>query len=211
MRTCNSTLRYYDWFGKVHIAQGKTGGQQGDPIEMLIFNLSIHHLWGRTLMQHPRARAVAYADDGYIKAPLSVALHVLAALKDTFHDDAALDFNMFKTNILVKGISAQAAHAAAHRHIATHPALNTFSNSLALNVFTDEGLVGLGVPLGTDDFVQNFVRDKCKDILEDVNKLGVLTDGFIHYQLLRFCQATRLQYINSHVLLHNQNILQQQR
>ena len=45
------------------------------------------------------------------KAPLSVGLPVLAALKDTFHDDAALDFNMFKTNILVEGISAQTAHA----------------------------------------------------------------------------------------------------
>ena len=86
MRTCNSILRYYDWFDKVHIAQGKTGGQQGDPIEMLIFNLSIRHLWGRTLTQHPRARAVAYADDGYIKAPLSVGLHVFAALKDKFHE-----------------------------------------------------------------------------------------------------------------------------
>jgi hypothetical protein len=135
---------------------------------------------------------------------------VLAALKDTFHDDTALDFNMFKTNILVKGISAQTAHADAHCHTTSNPALNTFNTSLPLDVFSDEGLVGLGVPLGTDDFVQNFVRDKCKDILEDVDKLDALTDGFIHYQLLRFCQATHLQYINSHVILTNQNMLQQQ-
>jgi hypothetical protein len=92
---------------------------------------------------------------------------------------------------------AQTAHAAAQRQIASNPALNTCSNRLALDVFSDEGLVGLGVPLGTDDFVQNFVRDKCKDILEDVDKLDALTDGFIYYQLLRFYQATRLQYINS--------------
>jgi hypothetical protein len=25
----------------------KTGGQKGDPLEMWIFNLTIHHLWGR--------------------------------------------------------------------------------------------------------------------------------------------------------------------
>ena len=80
--------------------------------------------------------AVTYADDGYIKAPLSVGLHALAALKDMFHDDAAFDFNMFKTNILVKGISAQAAHAAAHRLIASHLALNTFSNQLLGSVRT---------------------------------------------------------------------------
>jgi hypothetical protein len=34
MRTCHGKLRYFDWDGQVHLAQGKTGGQQGDPLEM---------------------------------------------------------------------------------------------------------------------------------------------------------------------------------
>jgi hypothetical protein len=34
--------------------------------------------------------------------------------------------------------------------------------------------------------------------------------GFIHYHLLRFCQTTLLQYINSHVLLGNRCVLQHQ-
>jgi hypothetical protein len=41
---------------------------------MLIFNLTIHHLWGRVLAKYPQVRALEYADDGYIKAKLSVAL-----------------------------------------------------------------------------------------------------------------------------------------
>ena len=41
---------------------------------MLVFNLTIHHLWGRVLENFPEARTVAYADDGYIKGKLSVAL-----------------------------------------------------------------------------------------------------------------------------------------
>jgi hypothetical protein len=41
MRTCHSKLRYFDWDGQVHLAKGKTGGQQGDPLEILIFNLTI--------------------------------------------------------------------------------------------------------------------------------------------------------------------------
>ena len=65
MRGCHSKLRYFDWDGQVHLAKGKTGGQQGDPLEMLIFNLTIHHLWGRVLAKFQEARAVAYADDGY--------------------------------------------------------------------------------------------------------------------------------------------------
>ena len=51
---------------------------------------------------------------------------------------------------------------------------------------------------------------KCRDIIEDVEKLDDIDDSFIHYQLLRFCQATRLQYINSHIMIPNRCVLQQQ-
>ena len=108
MRTCHSKLRYFDWDGQVHLAKGKTGGQQGDPLEMLIFNLTIHHLWGRVLAKFQEARAVAYADDGYIKAKLSVALQVLAELKAVFKADAGLELNVSKTSILPKGTTAWA-------------------------------------------------------------------------------------------------------
>ena len=43
-----------------------------------------------------------------------------------------------------------------------------------------------------------------------MEKLNAIQDGFIHYQPLRFCQATRLQYTNSHILLRNRCVLQQQ-
>ncbi len=47
MRTCEAKLRYFDWDGQVRIAKGKTGGQQGDPLEMLIFNLTVHYMGTR--------------------------------------------------------------------------------------------------------------------------------------------------------------------
>ena len=50
----------------------------------------------------------SYADDGYINAPLSVALRILADLKQVFKDDAGLELNMLKTQLLVKGISTHA-------------------------------------------------------------------------------------------------------
>jgi len=45
--------------------------------------------------------------------------------------------------------------------------------------------------------------------MEDVDKLDNIQDGFIHYQLILFCQATRLQYLNEHIQLANHNVLQQ--
>ena len=95
MRTFVAKLRYFDWDGWVHLAKGKTGGQQGDPLEMLVFNLTTLHLWGCVLAKFPEARAVAYADDGYIKAKLSVALQVLAELKRILKEDAGLELNVF--------------------------------------------------------------------------------------------------------------------
>ncbi len=83
IRTCESKIRYFDWDGQVHIAKDKTGGQQGDPLEMLIFNLTVHHIWGRVLAKFQGTRTVVYADDGYVKGKLSEALQVLAEIKRT--------------------------------------------------------------------------------------------------------------------------------
>ena len=119
MRTAKSHLCYFDYLGNVLDAWGKTGGQQGDPLEMIIFCLSVHHLWGRTLAKYNQdACAVACADDGYIRAKLSVALEVLSDLKHVLKEDAGLSLNFdstqkSKTKFLVKGISADDAHAAA--------------------------------------------------------------------------------------------------
>ncbi len=69
----------------------------------------------------------------------------------------------------------------------------------ALVSFCPEGFLGIGVPIDTDAFVRSFVAKTCRDIIDDVEKLDVIQDDFTHFQLLRFCQVTRLQYINSHI------------
>jgi len=90
------------------------------------------------------------------------------------------------------------------------PSLAHLGPLLASKAFVDDGYIGLGVPIGTDAFVQHFVKKKCQEIMEDVDKLDNIQDGFIHYQLIRFCQATRLQYVNGQITLANQIVLQQQ-
>ena len=98
----------------------------------------------------------------------------------------------------------------AHGFINTTPQLTQLSGELSLDSFHPDGFVGIGVPIDTDTFMRQFVAKKCRDIIEDVEKLDAIEDSFIHYQLLRFCQATRLQYINSHIILGNRCVLQQQ-
>ena len=51
------------------------------------------------------------------------------------------------------------------------------------------------VPIGTLDFVHAYVRAKAVEIGNDVQKLSIITDPKIHYDLLRFCQHTRLGFL----------------
>jgi hypothetical protein len=50
----------------------------------------------------------------------------------------------------------------AHSFIATSPTLTQLSGDVSLATFCPEGFVGIGVPLGTDVFVQNFVAKTCR-------------------------------------------------
>ena len=54
-------------------------------------------------------QVLVYADDGYIKAKLSVALQVLTELKHVLKQDTGLELNISKTTILPKSVTAQAA------------------------------------------------------------------------------------------------------
>ncbi len=69
------------------------------------------------------APAIAYADDGYIKTKLSVALQILAELKRVLKQNAGLELNVAKISVLPKGVTQQAAFDAANNIIHAIPAL----------------------------------------------------------------------------------------
>ena len=138
---------------------------------MIMFCLTVHHLRGRTLAKHNKdACAVASAADGSINARLSVALEVFSDIKQVLKEDAGLALND-KTKILVKGISAADAHAAAQRLLIADPSLVHLSPLLSPASFEVDSYIGLGVPISTDACIQHFVKDKCQAIMEDVDKL----------------------------------------
>jgi len=51
-----------------------------------------------------------------------------------------------------------------------------------------------GVHVGNNKWVhwQQFVQEKEASVQVDVGKLDIILNGLIHYQMLRFCQNTRL-------------------
>jgi len=174
---------------------------------MIVFCLSVNHLWGRTPdKNHQDACAVAYADDGYIKAELSVALEVLS-VSDIKHSRRTLASTSISTrpgfsSRVCRRLMRTLQHSACSMPIP--PSRTSVPCSLPRLLWLTATLAL--VFIGTDAFIQHFVKDKCQAIMEDVDNIQ---EGFIHYQLLRFCQATRLQYLYGHVQLTNRNVLQQ--
>ena len=124
-----------------------------------------------------------------------MALQVLDELKRVLKEDTDLELNVNKTFVHPKDVSQQTVFDVVQNIIQVTPTLTHLSGDVLLASFCPEGFVGIGVSIGTDTFVQNFVTKTCRAIIDDVEKLDSIQDGFIHYQVLRFCQTTRLQYI----------------
>jgi len=75
-------------------------------------------------------------------------------------------------------------------------------------MFTVEGIGVLGAPvvLSTDADIKNCVAENCSKIMVDIGKHEPLTDGFAHFQQLKFCQNTRTQYMSANVNIHHRTI-----
>jgi len=140
-----------------------------------------------------------------------MTLQVLTDLHHVLHEDAGPDLIVSNTSFLAKGLSQETAFDVEQNIIKDKPTLATISENVSLVSFCPEGFVGIGVPIDTDAFIKHFVvKQTFRAIIDDVEKFDDINDDFIHYQLLHFCQATRLQYLHTHILLGNRCHLQQQ-
>jgi hypothetical protein len=113
-----------------------------------------------------------------------VALQVLAELKAVFKADAGLELNVSKTSVLPSKVDM------AQTIMQATPNIAHLRTNVLLDSFCPEGFIGIGVPLGTDAFVRSFVAKTCRDIIDDVEKLDAIQDGFIHFQLFRMALST---------------------
>jgi hypothetical protein len=176
MRTCHSKLRYFDWDGQVHLAKGKTGGQQGGGLEMLIFNLTIHHLWGRVLAKFQEARAIDMLTTDTLKPNYLWPFRCWLSLRPFSKEMLAWSSMSLRQHAAgcVCCVTQQAVFDVAHSIFDTSPALMHLRAEIALDSFCPEAFVGIGVPIGTDAFVRNFVAKTCRDIIDYVEKLDAI-------------------------------------
>jgi hypothetical protein len=117
-------------------------------------------------------------------------------LASVFKNDANLVFNISKTKVLAKGPSADHLVERAKHFLDTDPDLADIAHHFTRDMFTTEDIEVLGTPVGKDRFIQSFVAQNCLKIMGDIGKHACLTDGFVHDQLLKFCQNTYFDRIS---------------
>ena len=194
MQDTASTLRYVDHNGQVHHVSGSSGGQQGDPLEMIRFCATIHPVWERVRSRYHHARALAFADDGYIHSKLRDCLLILAELKHAVKEDCGLDRTLGKCKIFRKGMPIEEAGSIVRDTIDADQRQHTLHDMLQLhddqesNVIQVDGITCVGVPIGSPDFVTAFVKSKTAAMVDDVRKLQVLSNGLTHFRLVKFCR-----------------------
>ena len=87
------------------------------------FSMTVHPIWGRVLLRHSTARAVAFADDSYIYDRLHSALKVFVDIRQRLAEDADLHMNLSKCQIYIPGVSLERAHELVRQKIEQDPSL----------------------------------------------------------------------------------------
>ena len=103
--------------------------------------------------------------------------------------------------MFLKGTTARHVHQRADFFLQNDPSLQGIAHDFTFNMFSVEDIEILGTPIGTDIYIKNFVQNNCLKIINDVVKHDPLTDGFVHFQLIKFCMNTRTQYMSANITL----------
>ena len=114
-------------------------------------------------------------------------LHTLADAIQSFRTDADLEMQPAKLKIHMKGVSLQRARDLIAECIDDSLAsLRVLLDSDCIQV---DGLRVAGIPVGSPEFIADYVRTKAMDIVKDIAKLDIMdADPLVHYHLVKTCQ-----------------------
>ena len=165
--------------GRDHeIAQGE-GGEQGDPLMPLLFALGIHDaLQAVSAHLRPGEDLAAFLDDVYVLCPPERVRTIYDALEAALAD-AGIELHSGKTRVWNK---------AGERP----PGIADLGGEEG--AWSPEGVVLLGAPVGTPEFVRAHAAERLQEEQVLLSKLAKLDDPQCAWQLLSRCAVPRGNY-----------------
>jgi hypothetical protein len=163
----------------------------------IILNLHIPPTAGPQVLSNvqvmPSFRGTHYS---FLQDYLPSLLHTLADAIQSFRADADLEMQPAKLKIHMKGVSLEHARDLITACIDNDASLEPLRVLLDSDCIQVDGLRLAGIPVGTPEFIADYVRTKAMDIVNDISKLDIMdADPLVHYHLVKTCQLTRLPFL----------------
>lgn len=183
----DGTLTFVAANGEVRQITSRTGVHQGCVLGGKLFNIGTFSLVGATMADHPNVYCPMFSDNLALVGRLS---KVFAAADD------------LRESLLEIGLSLQPADSAIYIPSFVRedqpPALLE-ALRLQYPEFHDipwqrDGIVLLGCPVGTNEFVHNIFEQVCDGIEHRIEQFARVDDGLIHLQLIKFSVNSMLPY-----------------
>jgi hypothetical protein len=123
-------------------------------------------------------------------------LHTLADAIQSFRADADLEMKPAKLKIHMKGLSLERARDLITACIDSDASLEPLRVLLDSDCIQVDGLRVAEIPVGTPEFIADYVRIKAMDIVDDIAKLDIMAaDPLVHYHLIKICQHSRISFL----------------
>ena len=183
VRLSYATPTEYVWTddkGQPHpIPQGE-GGEQGDPLMPLLFALGVHDaLADVSARLLPGEDLVAFLDDVYVLCKPERVRTVYDWLSDAFGRIAGIELHSGKTRVWNRGGEMP-------------PRIADLGGEEG--AWSPDGVVLLGVPVGTAEFVKNHAEERLEEERRLLAEIAELPDLQCAWQLLIKCAVPRGNY-----------------
>jgi hypothetical protein len=167
------------------------GARQGEPLSSFFFSIGFQSVIMSTQKALPSGRIFAYIDDVTIIAPPSEIPDAIS----TFQEQSSLinlQINANKTMILQSTPTSNNTNLTPTLPIQIPP-----SNILS-PVHPDhskQGISILGTPIGTDNFIQQWLLQKTNDLTTEFNILNLVPHFQTRWLLLWYCLRGKVTYL----------------
>jgi hypothetical protein len=180
-------LTFVDANGKVHQITSRTGVHQGCVNGGKLYNIGTFSLIGVTMADHAEVFCPMFSDNIALVGRLSNVFPAADDLRESLQE-IGLTLQQADSAIYIPSYARQE----------TPPELLSSLREqypdLCKVPWQREGVVLLGNPVGTDEFVHNTLTQVCDNITQRAAEFAKVDDGLIHLQLHKFSINSMLPY-----------------
>jgi hypothetical protein len=179
------------------------GGVQGHTMMSLYFSMGARRTFAAMKECVPNGLSTFYVDDTTIRGPSGEVQSSILAMKD-IGPTAGLHLNPLKSIVLIgRKESLEAARAAADQYveilggrprIALHP--DNYEDALEKAQAAKEyGMVHLGVPVGTPEYIQTWLAHRIDALHHEADKLKQLPGTQLKFALFYNCFKMKIDFL----------------